>query len=115
MDLFIANLLVYWDGRADLKRAFLGYFLVGNFALLYLMIFISGVCNLSLENNLGKVILGIFSIIFSLYYILTLKFVWACAKNAKLSLLFYSVRLLVIVFFMAYMLGLVHIIYYLIN
>jgi|SRR3954468_11328949 len=114
MDLFFANLLMYWDGRADFKKAFLVYFLAGNSSLLFLIIYILVAFNLSFENNLGKVFLSLFLIIFSLYYFLTLKFVWACAKNTKLTFIFYVARFAVIAFIMAFIFSLAHIIYYLV-
>lgn len=100
LESYLLSFLRHWNGRANLVTAFWGHFILGNFLFtLVLVVSIRSIQALSLElNTVASIFQVALTILSFIYYICTVRFIWACAKNSTYSGFFYIVRGLILAF-----------------
>lgn len=96
----LLSFLRHWNGRAKLLTAFWGHFILGNFLFtLALVVSSRSIQALSSEPNTAASIFQVALAVLSfIYYICTVRFIWACARNSNYSGFFYIIRGLILAF-----------------
>ncbi|WP_323816061.1 hypothetical protein [Cellvibrio sp. NN19] len=98
IETLLLSFLRHWNGRAKLISAFWGHFILGNFLFTLALILVSiGLQSVFSEPSTIAAIVQIALVILSfIYYICTVRFLWACAGNSNFSGFFYIVRGLIL-------------------
>ena len=94
----LISFLRHWNGRARLASAFWGHFVLGKFLFGMVLVILARAINglPSGLSGLASVFQVSFLVVSFIYYICTVRFIWACARNSNYSGFFYIVRGLIL-------------------